>query len=223
MDQNYVYYITKSFYEVWTNILMFIPKLILAVIFILLGILMGYAVGEIVRKFVDFLKIDQALRKLNFEKYLERAGYVLNSGKFLGNVVYWIFIIIGFLASFDVLGLTTATDFLKQVLLYIPRAIVAIIIFIASLLGAEVLGKFVKATIKSAGHWSSEVIYHFTYWVVFAFGILVALYELGVSRNIIQIIIGGVVAMFALAGGLAFGLGGKEIAQKFLEDIKFKK
>ncbi len=224
MDQTtYAYLITQSFYNVWNSIFGFLPRLIVAIVFILISILIGYAVGEVVRKIVEFLKIDEALRKLNFERYLERAGYVLNSGRFLGTIVYWVFILIGFLAAFDALGLKAATDLLKEIFLYIPKVVVALVIFVASLLLGEVLGKLGKATIKSAGHWSSEVIYNFIYWSIVVFGFLVAFYELGVSQNIIQIIIGGMVAMLALAGGLAFGLGGKDLAKKFLEEIKFRK
>jgi flagellar biosynthesis protein FliQ len=224
MDQySYSYLIVQSFISVWNSIFSFLPKIIVAIIFILIGILMGYAIGEIVRKIVEAIKLDEALRKLNFEKYLEKAGYVLNSGRFLGSVVYWIFVIIGFLAAFEALGLPIATNLLKELVLYIPKVVVAVVIFIGAILVGEVLGKLAKATIKGAGHWSSEIIYRFVYWTFFVFGALTALYELGISQNIIQIIIGGFVAMLALAGGLAFGLGGKEIAQKFLESIKFRK
>jgi len=224
MDQySYSYLIIQSFISVWNSILNFLPKIIAALIFIMIGILIGYALSEIIRKIIETIKLDEALKKLNFEKYIERAGYTLNSGRFIGSLVYWIFIIIGFLAAFEVLNLPIATTLLKELVFYIPKVVVAALIFIGSILAGEVLGKFTKATLKSAGHWSSEFIYGFVYWSFLIFGALTALYELGISKNIIQIIIGGFVAMLALAGGLAFGLGGKEIAQKFLESIKFKK
>ena len=57
-------------------------------------------------------------------------------------------------------------------------------------------------------------------WAVWIFAILAALSQLGIAGAFAQTLFTGLVAMLALAGGLAFGLGGKESAARYLESLR---
>jgi len=58
------------------------------------------------------------------------------------------------------------------------------------------------------------------WWGIFVFGFLTALQQLGVAQVIVYNLITGLIAMLALAGGLAFGLGGKEMASRLLSKLE---
>jgi hypothetical protein len=59
-----------------------------------------------------------------------------------------------------------------------------------------------------------------TWWAVVIFGFFAALSQLGVAVSIINSLVTGFVAMLAIAGGIAFGLGGKGVAQEILEKFR---
>jgi hypothetical protein len=107
-----------------------VPNIIVAIILFIIGWVVGEAIGAWIAMLIHALKIDRVLEKLDLHVLLQRAGYHLDSGKFLGALVKW-FIIIGFLvAALDVLQLNQVNAFLQQVLAYIPRVIIATIILI---------------------------------------------------------------------------------------------
>src|SRR3989338_8170110 len=83
---------------------------------------------------IKALRIDHFLAKLEVEKAVERAGWRLNSGAFIGGLVKWFLIVAFLLASVNILGLTQVSDFLRDVLLYIPNVVVAAFILIIAAL-----------------------------------------------------------------------------------------
>ena len=126
-----------------------------------------------------------------------------------------LFIVIVFLlAASDVLGFSSFSEFLQDVLLYIPHVIVAILIMLAAIVLANFLKDLVKSSVKSAELEGRKFLAPLTWWAISIFGFLAAVSQLGVAQDIINILITGVIAMLALAGGLAFGLGGKEYASR---------
>lgn len=157
---------------------------------------------------------------MGVDKFCERAGWKLNSGKFLGEVIRWFFIVVFLLAATDILKLTAISSFLKDVVLYLPNIIIAIIIIIASIIVADFLASLIKGTLKGANLYASQFLSNLTRWVVLIFGFLTALLQLGVGVTIINTVITGVIVMFAIAGGIAFGLGGKDYAAHLIDEFR---
>ena len=136
----------------------------------------------------------------------------MSSGKFIGALVYWFVVVVIVLAVSDVLGLWGLSTFLNEVLLYFPNIIVAVLIMLAALVIANFLRGLVRGSIASAKLHAPKFLGVLTWWSVVIFGFLAALLQLGVAGTLIQTIVMGIIAMLALAGGIAFGLGGKDYA-----------
>lgn len=213
--------LAQSFQDLWLGVVGFVPNLIIAVIIFIAGWVVGSLLGRVVSQIVKSLKVDNALRSAGTESLLNRAGFRLNSGMFLGALVKW-FIIVAFLvASFDVLGLDQVNDFLQQVvLLYLPRVIVAVLILLVAALIAEAMESLVKGSAKAAEVKSANFLGNVTKWAIWVFAILMALYQLGVAAAFVQTLFTGFVVALALASGLAFGLGGKDSATKVLKKLE---
>ena len=124
------------------------------------------------------------------------------------------------MASSDILGFIALSDFIGDVLFYIPNVLVAALILIATLVAANFVRGLVSASVMGVRLHRGKFLGSLVWWVVFVFGLLVALSQLGVATNIIETVIAGVIAMLALAGGLAFGLGGKDVAASLLEKAR---
>jgi len=212
--------LAASLQDLWLTVLGFLPALIGAVVILIVGIIVASIIERLVERLVHYLKIDDLLKKLGVEGYFHRGGLSLNSGHFLGRVVYWFLMIAFILASSDILRFFTLSAFLRDVLNFIPDIIVAALILLATLVVANFLRGLVKASAMGAKLHSGQAIATVTWWMVFIFGFLTALLQIGVAVSVINTVITGLIAMLAIAGGLAFGLGGKELAHDFLKRIR---
>lgn len=208
-----------SLINVWAGVFDFIPRLVGAIIVLIIGLVIASVFGSVIDQIIKALKVDNLLRKIGVSAYVERAGLDMNSGKFLGRVVYWFFVIVFILAVSSILGLDVFADFLKQILLYVPNIIVSTLIMVATLVMARFLKNLVIASVLSAKLHASKFLGTFVWWVVVIFGLVTALMQLGINVYILQTIITGVVAMLALAGGIAFGMGGKDYAGRLIEKL----
>ena len=213
--------LAQSFQDLWVGVVSFVPNLIVALIIFIAGWVVGSLLGRIVSQIVKSLKIDNALRSAGSEALLNKAGFRLNAGRFLGGLVKWFVIVVFLVASFDVLGLSQVNDFLQQVvLLYLPQVIVAVLILLVAALIADAMQHVVKGSAKAADIKSANFLGNVTKWSIWIFAVLMALYQLGVVAAFVQTLFTGFVVALSLAAGLAFGLGGKESAAKMLQKME---
>ncbi len=208
---------TRSLQGVWYGVASFVPNLVIAIVIFAIGWVLAALIERLVENIFKALKIDAALRSAGLEEVVKRAGHNLNSGLFVGSLVKWFVIIVFLLASFDVLGLSQVNSFLRDVVNYLPEVIVAVLVLMVAVLIASAMQKLVVASSRAAHIKSAELLGKITKWSIWIFALLTALYNLGVAPALIQTIVMAVFAGGALALGLAFGLGGKEVAQKLIE------
>ena len=135
-------------------------------------------------------------------------------------VVKWFLLLAIFLAAADILGLSQISSFLNDVLLYIPNVVAAAAILLVGTLVAGFISRLVRHSVQAAGLASSDMLGSVAQWAIMVFTVLAALYQLNVAAAFVQTLFTGFIAMVAIAGGLAFGLGGKEHASKVLNKIE---
>ncbi len=219
--------LTTSFQGLWTGVVAFLPNLVVSVVLFIIGWVFGDTVGKWVAQLIKALKLDRVLESIGVRELVERAGYRLNSGVFIGFLIKWFVIIAFLMAALEVLGLSQINLFLQSIVLpYILNVVVAVLIFIVGAVLAQVLQKIVLASAKAAGLASADLFGAITKWAIVIFTLVIVIGQLGIKDNYFQILFTGIVAMLAIAGGLAFGLGGKEAAARFigkLEDEASKK
>jgi len=206
--------------SLWNGFILFIPTLIGGIILFLLGLIIGNGLGQLVERIIDLIKIDSALEKTGFKVLTDRAGIKLNTGFFLGQIVKWLIVLSFLIAACNVWGLSAVGDFIGSIVVYMPNLIVAILILLVSIILGEYFAKFTRASVASAGLKYKNFLGSLSRWVFYIFGILAALSQLKIAPYIINTLFAGIVALFAVAGGLAFGLGGKELAQDILKKFK---
>lgn len=198
----------------------FVPKFIAALLFILVGWIFGVAVGRVVEQLISVMKADEWLAKAGVTRFVARLGYTLNAPALFGWLAKAFFIVIFLVAAFDILGLSQVNAFLTQVLTYIPQVIVAaVILFIASI-AASLLSGLITGASHAIGSHVAAMLGSFTRWAIWMFAGIMALSELGIAPQYMYTLFAGLVAMLALAGGLAFGLGGKEAAAEVIKNVR---
>lgn len=212
--------LTQSFQNLSYGLIAFIPSLLAALVIFVVGWLVGAGIGRLVAQVVGSLRIDQALRAAGVERVVERAGFTLNAGEFLGFLVKWFFIIVFLVAALDILGMTQVTAFLTGIVLsYLPQVIIAVLVLLFAAVIAEASQRVVTGAARAAHIRQANLLGAVARYAIWIFAILVALDRLGVSP-LIQTLFTGIVVALALAFGLAFGLGGQQAAARYIERVQ---
>lgn len=211
--------IVASLQESWVAVASFVPLFVGAFVIFVVGWVVASALGKLVAEVVKALRVDALLAQLEVEKALERGGLRLNSGAFVGALVKWFLVIVFLLAAANILGLAQVSDFLGQVLLYIPNVVVAALILVIALKVAEVVERAARSSVEAVGIRGAAVGV-MARWAIWIFALIAALLQLGVATILLQTVVTGLIAMLALAFGLAFGLGGRDAAASFIERMR---
>jgi len=212
---------TTSLQGLWLGFISFVPNLIVAIIIFIIGWVVGSVVDRALTQVIGALKIDSLFRSAGAEEVLNRAGVKLNVGGFIGWIVKWFIIIVFLMASLELVHLSQVNDFLREVVLqYLPRVIVAALILIIATVVAEAARKMVSGGAKAANVKSANLLGTITRYAIWIFALIIAFSELGIAPSFMQIFFTGLIAMFAIAGGLSFGLGGKEAASRMLDKVR---
>lgn len=210
----------QSFQALWGGFIGFLPNFIGAAIVFLIGWAIAIGLEKLVEQVVKVLRIDPLLEKMGVGRGLEKAGFKINTGEWLGTLVKWFIMIVFLMAATEILGLMEITTFLRSVLYYIPNVIVAALIILIAVWAANVLHRIILVSATASNVGAVNLSASLTKWSILVFGLLAALMQVGIAPSLIQTLVTGFVAMIAIAGGVAFGLGGKEMAYDILERFK---
>jgi len=213
--------LTRSFQEIWVGVAGFIPNLIIALIIFVVGWVVGVILGRVVAQVLRSLKVDYGLKSMGVEDVLSRAGFRLDSGKFIGELIKWFIIVVFLIATLEVLKLDLVTNFLRDVVLgYIPQVIVAALILIIAAVIADAMQRVVIGAAKAAEIAQAQFLGGITKWAIWILAILTALSHLGIAGYFAQTLFTGIVVALSIAFGLAFGLGGQGVAGEFLQKLR---
>lgn len=199
---------------------MYLPVIIFALIILVIGFLLGGLVGKALAHLVTMARVDKMLEKLGAMETFRRIGMNWNSGRVIGGLVKWFIIIVFLITALDMLGLSEVNLFLRQiVLVYVPSVIIAAIILVAGSVVADWASRAMRRASQMADMHAANFASSVVKWAIWIFTLMVVFTQLGIAQSFIQTLFVGVVAMLALAGGLAFGLGGRDHASRVLDGV----
>jgi small-conductance mechanosensitive channel len=209
-----------SLQELWWGFIQFTPKLVIAVVFFVIGWVLGSIIAKALEHVFGALKVDNLLKSIGVENFFRKAGMGLNSGYFIGEVAKWFVVIVFLLPSLNLVGLNDIASFLKDdVLGFLPKVIVAALILIIATIVADALSKTVIASSRAMNLHSANLLGAIAKYAVWIFALIIALGQLGVADYYMSVLFTGIIAMLSLGGALAFGLGGRDAAAKFIAEI----
>jgi len=202
----------------WSKFINYLPDFFGGLLIVLTGYFVATILKKLLLTILAFSRIDSILNKT---KLITQREVRLWEGV-LAELVKWTIIILFLIPTLETWGLSKATEVLNQFLFYIPNVIVAVIIGFVGIVISNLSADMVRQSVKSAGDSASGSLAVFTRSSILFFTLLIMLNQLGVAQDLIRIFFTGLVAMLAIAGGLAFGLGGKEYAKEILDELKKK-
>lgn len=194
----------------------FLPDLFGGLLIIIVGYICAIVLRKLLLALMNLFRIDTLLSKTHLVTHKEVRLWQ----EILAELIKWTVIILFMIPALETWGLSRATAVLNQFLFYIPNVIVAVVIGFVGIVVSNLSSDLVKQSMKSAGDSASGTLAMFAKSTIFFFTVLIMLNQLGVAQDLIRIFFTGLVAMIAIAGGLAFGLGGKDHARELLEELK---
>jgi flagellar biosynthesis protein FliQ len=195
----------------------FLPRVALAVVVLIAGWLIGKMVRFAVRRALRSVNFHVVTERAGIDGFLQAGGVGMDATEMLAVLVYWIVVLATLVIGFNLLGLTYVTELLSQVLLFVPKVLVALLILAFGAYFARFVGSSVSAYFRNVHLQDAEILGSLARYAILAFVVLIALDQVNIGGDIVRqtflIVLAGIV--FALA--LAFGLGGREWAAEFLE------
>lgn len=195
------------------QVINFIPQLVSGLIVLLLGIIIGAFVKQVILELFKLLKLDTFLKRYGVPE--TREG--INWGNVLAELLRWFIIILFLVPAADIWGLDRFVQVLNGLLLYLPNVLVAVLLILIGFVISGLVYKLILASVHGVSSEVAKTVATVGRWAIIIFVFLVALNQLGIATDLIRILFAGIVAMFAIAGGLAFGLGGRDAAKQMLE------
>ena len=193
-----------------------IPLIVGAIVIIVIGWLISNLVARLVRELLARAGADRVFAEHGGAVYGAQSRQIKPS-VVASEIVKWIIRFVFLVAAANVLGMPQVSLLLNQVLLWIPNLLVAAII----LLVAPLIGRFLRGLIEvgagNMGFTNAALLGRIAEAAVVAFAVLIAIDQLGIAADLLNILFTGVIAALALAFGLAFGLGGRDVAARITE------
>jgi hypothetical protein len=209
-----------SLQSLWYGFIGFVPNLVIAIIIFIVGWVVGSVIGKALQQLLDALKLNKLFESAGANELFQRANVKLNVSGFFGWLVKWFVIVVFLMTSLEVIGLTQVNDFLREaVLFYLPKVIIASLVLVIATVLADAMQKVVSSSARAANVRSANLLGTITRYAIWMFALIIALSELGIAAAFMQILFTGLIAMLAIAGGLAFGLGGKDAAARAVDRV----
>jgi hypothetical protein len=208
----------ESFREAFAMVLGAIPRILAFIIIVAIGWFVSSLLAKGVTGLLRVIRFDELMQRSGLADFMNKMGTGIDSVGIVAGIVKWIVRIVVLLVAFDALGLPAVSDVMRQLLLWLPNLVVAIFVLFIGGIAARALGNVVRGATAEGGFSNPETLVNVTRTTVWAFAVVVAINQLGIATNLINTLFTGFVGALAIACGLAFGLGGRDLASRTLEN-----
>lgn len=200
----------------------FIPSLVGGLIILTIGLIVAAVIYRVIIAFLKAVQLEKLLARYGITKI---EGRDIEWAEILAELARWSIIIVFLIPTLEAWKLSAVNVVLNRLILYIPNVIVAVVLALVGLVFAKLAYRIAYGMSRSLGKDLAHTVGLVAEWSLTIFVGFLVLHQLGVAQELLRILFGGLVAMVAIAGGLAFGLGGQNTARNLLESAwnRFKK
>lgn len=207
----------------YSKVLLFLPNFLAAVALFAIGLFLAWILKLVSLKIFTGLQFDAFAERMGLKSVFEKGGikesFSAMLAMFISTIVVFTFSVIALRA----LDMPAVERLLERIFLYLPNIFVALLIILFGYILSNFLGRAVLIASVNAGIRASDLISRLVKAAVILTAVTMSLEQLGIGSSTIivafAIVFGGIV--FAL--GLAFGLGGRDIAADYLKKKFFEK
>ena len=195
----------------------FLPALIGALLIIIIGWFVSGLIARLIERGLKAVGLESAVEKSGIGEFVRRSGTALTvSGVIAALIKYSIFLIF-VQAAANVLGIPQLTEIINRIILFIPNVIVAMAIIVIGSFIAKFLAGLVRSSVSELGVGNPNLLANLTQYAVIGFAVIAAIDQLGIAATVVNSLLIGLIGAISLAVGLAFGLGGREVAAEITQ------
>jgi small-conductance mechanosensitive channel len=200
----------------------FVPLLLGAIIIFVIGWMISVAIGKLVSGILSRLSFNKLFDKTGWKGMLDKAELKTNASDFIGGIVKWLLIIVFLMVAVKILGFSELAAFLNSVLAYLPNVVIAALIFVVTVIVADIVEKVVRATAEGFKVGYGKLVSAIVKWSIWIFAGMAILAQLNVAKDFMTSLFAGVINVIVISFGVAFGLGGKDVAGELIRDLRNK-
>src|SRR5919199_631916 len=193
-----------------------IPKVLGFIVILVIGWLIASALAKVVSSVLRAVKFNDLAQRAGLTGFVQKMGLQTDAAGFMALIAKWFVRMIVLVSAFDALGLPAVSQVLQQLLLWLPNLVVAIIALVIGGLAANALARLVRGATAESGLGNPDLLASIARVAVWAFAIVIAVNQIGIATALVNTLFMATVGAFALALGLAFGLGGRETAAQIV-------
>lgn len=214
---NTVATVTGAWNAFTTKIGAFLPDFFAAVIILVLGWIGCNIVKRITIRILRMCQFDSLADRAGIKQALDRGGIQQGPSEILGLLVFWFLFLIVIVATLDALNLTGAKETLHTIYLYIPKMVAALVLLILGLYFASFLETVTRTSCANAGLEQAAAIGRTVYFATAVFVVAAIFQILDIASEIVIWAFILIFGAICLALAIAFGLGGRDVAARYLE------
>lgn len=195
-----------------------IPKILGFIIILVIGWFIAGLIAKALAALLRRVNFNELSERSGFSGFIEQMGVRCDASGVIAETVKWFVRLLTLIVAFDALGLPAVSGVLHQLLLWLPNLIVALVILVIAGLAANALSNVVRGATAKAGFSNPDFVASVARVAIWGFGIIVAVNQIGVADELVNTLFMGFVGALALALGLSFGLGGREVAGEIVRE-----
>ena len=208
--------ISNSIQKGLDDLVGFLPRLVGFLIILLIGYIIAKVLQKVVAVALEKVGADRAVRSGPSGEYIDRVAPDTSPSSLIGRVVFW-FVMLGVLSiAISSLGIAALNAFLADVLAYLPNVVAAILILVIAIALAGALARLITGAMGETG--AGKMMATAVPALVLAIAVFMVLNQLKIATEIVTITYAALLGALALGSALAFGLGGRDVASRMLED-----
>jgi len=212
--------IGNSVQEAFDGFFAFLPNLLGFLVLLAVGFIIAKIAQAVVRKVLQKVGVDRHLHESDANRYVERFMPGASPANGVARVVFWLIFIFFLFSAIGALKIPAVTTFMNQVLSYLPNVIAAIAIFVVA---ALISGAIAAGVAKLMGDTpTGKIAGTVLPAMVMVIALFMILEQLEIAPEIVRIAFAATMGALALGLALAFGLGGRGVAERMLEDAYAK-
>lgn len=194
----------------------FVPKLLTAILILLVGWIVAKLLRKVVEQFAERIGLNRVIEKTGLGQGLEQAQITQPPAEMLGIFIFWLIFLNFIPMALESLELSAAVAQLQQFIAYLPRLLSALLIFIGGSLVAQFVGQLAQAAVASMGVGFHQAIGQAVRSFLLIFVAIITVQQLGLDVTVLTQVIVNLLTVTAAGLALAFGLGGREAMRNIL-------
>jgi len=211
----------QALHEMARDFAHFLPRIIVMLILALVGWVIAYVVKVVLRSFLQLVKFDKLSENAGASQLLSKAA-LPSATEMVSRFVFWVAWLGFILLGVNVLGILGLQEQIAKFFLFVPRLFVALLVLFFGLLAASFFSRAALLAAVNANMPSPRVLSLAVRTIIIVFVLSVAFEELGLAETTMLVAFGLAFGALMLGLAIAFGIGGRDLAQRFLEKKVFR-